>query len=67
MSKVQKCTALFLHNKNDVCKNIEASMEQNNLLPFKELIVLTMKETKPKHRSIQDWSFGQFQKIPLSG
>ena len=32
------------------------SMEQNTLLPFKELIVLTMKEAKPKHWNIQDWS-----------
>ena len=31
-------------------------MEQNTLLPFKQLIVLTMKETKPKHRNIHDWS-----------
>ena len=31
-------------------------MEQNTLLPFKEVIVLTMKETKPKHQKIQDCS-----------
>ena len=52
-------------------------MKQNALLPFKELIVLTMKETKPKHRNIQIGlalerkclriEFGHFQKISLSG
>ena len=31
-------------------------MEQNTLLPVKELIFLTIKETKPKYQNIQDWS-----------
>ena len=53
------------------------SMEQNTLLPFKELIVLTMKENKNQNikrykivlaleRKCLRTEFGQFQKISLS-
>ena len=58
-------------------KILKLSMEQNTLLPFKELIVLTVKETKPNieiykiglalERKCLSTEFDQFQKISLSG
>ena len=34
LSEVQKCTALVLHNKNNVCKNIKAFHGTKHFVAF---------------------------------